>query len=164
MIDWQIQPLSRTCAATGQPLEEGERVTCFLFRDEQGQLQRADVRGAEAADFTPEGVTLGRWGRTLKPRNEEEREAKQQALASAEELFMSLAEASVEGDDTRDALLQILALLLERKRVLKEVERPEAAVVRFKHAKTGQTFDVPMHEIAPTQLIALQGQLEALVR
>ncbi|MGF1453565.1 MAG: hypothetical protein ACFB21_16005, partial [Opitutales bacterium] len=90
MTDWQIQPLSRTCAATGEALAEGERLTCFLYRDEQGQLQRADVRAEAAKDFQPQGTVLGRWGRTLKPRNEEDKEAKQQALASTEELFLSL--------------------------------------------------------------------------
>jgi hypothetical protein len=119
MVDWQIQPLSRTCAATGEPLQEGERVACYLFRDDEGQLRRADIHAGAADTYLPTGRVLGRWGRTLKPRSEEDKEARQQALASAEELFLSLFETVGEAEDaTADALKQVLALLLERKRIL----------------------------------------------
>jgi hypothetical protein len=43
------------------------------------------------------------------------------------------------------------------------VERLPAQRIRFRHARSGETFDVPMHDLPPAQLVELQGQLQALV-
>lgn len=164
LMDWQIQPLARRCALTNEPLETGERIACFLYRDEQGQLARADVRESAAGDFHCAGAILGRWGRTVKDRGEEEREARQQQLASTEELFLSLYQMEDDSPNReREALKQLLALLLERKRVLRPQGPPKDGLALYLHIRSKQSYPVPMHDIPLEQLLPLQEQLATLV-
>lgn len=165
LMDWNINTLGRTCSVSAQPLAVGDRVICFIYRDAQGQVQRADVVETESEQYTVPGDLLGRWGRVVKPRGEEAREAREQALASAEELFMSLFEQSADGAQAeRDTFKLVLALYLERKRIVRRQGREDAeGFQEYLHVKTKQTFHVPMDDPQPALLLALQTQLEMLL-
>lgn len=164
-MDWTINTLGRNCAVSGQPFTVGDRVACFIFRDDQGQIQRADVGETVLEQFPLPGSLLGRWGRIVKGRGEEEREAREQALASAEELFMSLFEQSADqAEAERDTFKLVLALYLERKRIVRRQGRPAADGLQdYLHIKTKQVFRVPMDDPQPALLLALQSQLELLL-
>lgn len=164
-MDWSINTLGRTCAVSGQSFAVGDRVTCFIYRDAEGQVQRADVGQPAADGFAVPGALLGRWGRVVKARGEEEREAREQALASAEELFMSLFEQSADqAEAERDTFKLVLALYLERKRIVRREGRTDKEGLQsYLHVKTRQTFDVPMDDPHPALLLALQTQLEMLL-
>jgi hypothetical protein len=61
-------------------------------------------------------------------------------------------------------LLQFLALMLERKKILKPRGRSaDGARNRYEHAKTKQIFEVPVGELTPEFFIAVQEQLTVLV-
>lgn len=164
-MDWNINTLGRTCAVSGQPFVIGDRVTCFIYRDAEGQVQRADVGEEELEQFAAPTGLLGRWGRVVRARGEEAREAREQALASAEELFMSLFEQSAdEAEAERDTFKLVLALYLERKRIVRREGRLSAdGLQQYLHVKTKQTFQVPMDDPQPALLLALQTQLEMLL-
>lgn len=164
-MEWNINTLGRTCAVSSQPFTVGDRVTCFIYRDAEGQVQRADVGEAVIDRFEVPPALLGRWGRVVKARGEEAREAREQALASAEELFMSLFEQSGDGAEAeRDTFKLVLALYLERKRIVRRQGRLDAEGLQcYLHVKTKQTFQVPMDDPQPALLLALQTQLEMLL-
>lgn len=165
-MDWQIKPLGHASAASGEPLNVGDPVVCFIFLDENAEMQRADIRESESERFPRPESILGRWRRTVKDRGEENRAAREQQIASAEGLFFSLFEESDGTDEVeaeREALKQVLGLLLERKRVLRAVGRPEDGFQLYRHPKADREVRVPMHDLEPEQLIALQERLELLV-
>lgn len=163
-MDWQIKPLARECAVSGKPFEIGDEVVCFLFRDEEGQLQRADVAAPKVEEFPRPDAVLGRWGREVKPRSEEEREARANALATTEELFLSLFQQdSPELADDRELFKQVLALMLERKRILRSQGRPVDGVQTYLHVRSKEIYPVQATDPDPSALMRIQEELNMLV-
>jgi hypothetical protein len=160
-MDWDIKSLARASFASGQTFAQGEQVTCLIFRGPEG-LQRADLTQAEAAEWRPPGALLGRWVRRMTDEGEDERARRRQSLASAEEVFLALVqEGDAAGPDT-ELLLQVLALQLERKRILRPLGRPAQGVQRYLHPRLQQEFAVPRHDLTPERVAQLQAQLHRL--
>ena len=170
-MDWHIRPLSRESTVSSAPFEVGERIICFLFRNDAGELERADVKADEVATFLQPNSILGRWERVVKDSHDEEREARQQVLASSEELFLSLfqkdssdpSDAEVESDPDVEALKQVLSLMLERKRILKPVGQLDAGYQLYRHPKSGMECRVSTADLAAEQLLRIQESLNTLV-
>ncbi len=164
-MDWQIKPVGRESTLSGSVFEIGETIVCFIFLNQEGDIERADVRAGEVDTFPRPESILGRWQREVKPKGEEEREARKQALASAEELFISLYEMDespgTTGDE-RDALKQMLALMLERKRVLRSVEGERGPTREYLHIRTRSTYNVPFRDLQPDLLLRVRELLETL--
>jgi len=163
-MDWQIKPLARQCAVSGERFAIGDQVVCFLQRADDGQLLRADVAAANVDQFPRPNAVLGRWGREVKPDGEEEKEARAQALATTEELFLSLFEENGAAvADDRKLFQQVLALLLERKRVLRAQGRPSNGQQTYLHVRSKQEFTVSANNLEPEALGRIQEELQALV-
>ncbi|MDR2863304.1 MAG: hypothetical protein LBV54_05460 [Puniceicoccales bacterium] len=162
-MEWQVKPISRRCAVSGEPLKVGDRVVCIICKPEGASIERADVLPANLHQFRPQGLELGRWTRELKDRFEEEREARLQLLASREEFFLSLYTDSADPSGDKAVLKQLLALLLERKRILRSIGKPAENIQRYLHVRTRDEFDVPTDEFQPEQIARVQPALETLV-
>lgn len=142
-----------------------------MFRNEEGQLERADVKADEESNFPQREAVLGRWGRVVKEKQDEEREARQQVLASSEELFLSLfpeetdaaVADSAEPDPDVEALKQVLGLMLERKRILKPIAQLPGGYQVYRHTKSKVNYKVSTADLAPEQLLRIQESLNALV-
>lgn len=162
-MEWQIKPLGRESALSGAAFEVGETIICFIHLDESGDIQRADIRASEVEAFPRPESILGRWQREVKPKGEGEREARKQTLASAEELFISLYAAEDSGMvvDERDALKQMLALMLERKRVLRPLSQ-SGETRDYLHVRTRENFNVPFRDIEPGLLLRVREILHSL--
>ena len=91
-MDWQVKPIARTCAVSGQELRVGDIVTCIVHKPTGGLIDRTDVLKDHAAAFQAPGLLLGKWTREVKERGEEEQAQRAQLLASREEFFLSLYE------------------------------------------------------------------------
>ena len=150
-MDWTVQPFSRKSAATGASFEAGERVVSFVYKDERGDLQRLDLRESELeANTLPQNV-LGRWTHAVKAK-EERQKAKQDTLLSAEACFLSLFQKDTLEDTSESALLQkdqvllqqLLALMLERKRILRH-KGPQAldGSLVYIHVASQKTYTIP---------------------
>ena len=170
-MDWQIRPLAKESTISSEPFEVGEQIMCFLYRNEEGELERADVKAHEESNFPKPESVLGRWGRIVKDRTDEEREARQQMLASSEELFLSLFQTEEaqeeqeenEPDPDREAFKQVLGLMLERKRIIKSIERSKDGYQIYRHTKSKQEYKVSTADLVPEQLLRIQESLNALV-
>ncbi|MDP9291324.1 MAG: hypothetical protein M3O82_03045, partial [Verrucomicrobiota bacterium] len=71
-----------------------------------------------------------------------------------------------ENDVTHANARYILALMLERKRLLKEVEVTETASGKtriYEHAKTGEVFVIPDPELRLDQIEAVQTEVASLL-
>ena len=162
-MELQLQPLADICLVSGQPFAAGQRVMSYLVRGKTGEIVRFDLLEAEQEKFTPEGVVACRWVHVFKPRKERENSERELKL-TAENLFLTLADPATELTPENARLVQFLALMLERKRVLRPKGRsPDGARNVFEHAKTKQLFEVPANELTPDFFVQVQEQLSMLV-
>jgi hypothetical protein len=162
-MEMHLQPLATACAVSGEPFVEGSRVASYLVRATTMEVVRYDLIEAHAANFAPEGFVACRWVHIFKPRKPGDTTEKDLKL-TAETLFATLADPLTEQTAESTRLLQFLALLLERKKIL----RPKGKTADrernvYEHAKSKQLFEVPVGELTPEFFIAVQEQLSVLV-
>ena len=104
-----------------------------------------------------------RWVKAYKPRRGDENNDRALKL-TAENLFFTLADPTTEPSPENTRLVQFLALMLERKKVL----RPRGLTAdglrnRYEHAKSKQIVEVPAGDLTPEFFVAVQEQLTVLV-
>lgn len=158
-----LQPVATTCFVSGEPFVEGARVASYLVRMPNLEIVRHDVLEAHVADFKPEGFVACRWVQLFKPRKAGENPDRALKL-TAENLFTTLADPATEPTTENTRLLQFIALMLERKKILKpRGKSADGLRNRYEHAKTKQIFEVPVGELTPEFFVAVQEQLTVLV-
>ncbi len=162
-MEWQVKPLAHLCAASGQELKVGDAVVCLVYKPLGGNIERCDVLTAHAKDFKPKGILLGKWTREVKERGEEEKEQRAQLLASREEFFLSLYEDNADPSGDRAILKHILAMLLERKRILRAHGPATEGNLPYLHATTKQVYLVPALDLQPGHLLQVGASLDLLV-
>ena len=162
-MEMHLQPLATACAVSGEPFVEGSRVASFLVRTAKLDVVRYDLLESQVGNFVPEGFVACRWVHVFKPRKAGEN-ADRELKLTAENLFVTLADPLTEPTPESTRLLQFLALMLERKKILRPKGRSadrERNV--YEHAKTKQLFEVPVGELTPEFFVAVQEQLSVLV-
>lgn len=162
-MELQLQPLAAACFVSGHPFADGDRVASYLVRGKTGEVMRYDLLEANAKDFAPEGVLACRWVHVFKPRKATENPERELKL-TAENLFLTLADPANELTTENVRLVQFLALMLERKRVLRPKGPDETRTKTiFEHAKTKQLYSIPAGELTPEFFVQVQEQLSVLV-
>lgn len=158
-----LQPLATACFVSGEPFVEGARVASFLVRNAGEEIVRYDVLEPHAANFAPEGYVACRWVHVFKPRRAGENPDRELKL-TAENLFVALADPSTEPTPENTRLVQFLALMLERKKILKpKGKSSDGSRLIYEHAKTKQVFEVSAGELTAEFFVAVQEQLSVLV-
>jgi hypothetical protein len=83
---------------------------------------------------------------------------------TAENLFLTLADPTNEPNPVNTPLLQFLALLLERKRLLRLRGRTaEGERSLYEHLRTHQMYEIPAGDLSPEFFVKIQEQLGVLV-
>ena len=162
-MEMNLQPLATVCFVTGQPFVEGVPVASYLVRSASLEIVRYDVIAAHVAEFTPSGFVACSWVRPYKFRPKEAN-ADRTLKLNAETLFLALADPATEPTPENTRLVQFLAFMLERKRIVKPKGKTadgERNIVE--HTKTKQLFEVPVGELTPEFFIQVQAQLSVLV-
>jgi len=169
-MDLQIRSLARQSSLSGTAFVAGDRVVSFLYRSEDGLIERGDVLLGEAQEYTPPGPLICRWTQRIRASEDAEAEARRQSMLTAEEMFLSLYEDPADGADdsgaaadgavaqTRDLMKAVLALMLERKRVLRSLRGG-----RVLHVRSKREYTVPEVEITPENIISIEAELGAIV-
>lgn len=163
-MELNLQPLATSCFITGKPFGDGERVLSFLVRNETSdEVVRYDVLESSRESFAVPGFVACSWGHVFKPRKAGENPERELKL-TAENLFVTLADPANEIAPENERLVQFLALMLERKKLLRPKGRAADGVRNlFEHAKTKQLYAVPAGELSPEFFLAIQEQLSVLV-
>jgi len=162
-MDLILQPSAAQCAVTGTPFQEDDRVVCFLGRDGTGVVVRWDVRADAEAQFPTPAEVICRWVHAFKPR-EKMGGADRALKLTAENLFVTLCGPVAEPDPANTPLIQFLALMLERKRLLRPRGLTADRARRiYEHAKTKQIYEVPAGELTAEFFRKVQEQLGVLV-
>jgi len=164
--DWTIQSRSGRCAATGREFAEGEIFYTLLFRERDG-FRREDLseeawkerQAGPASPGKPEPYSF--WRSKFEPPPPPAPEAL--GKETAEELLRNYMGGQDEG---RANARYILALMLERKRLLKQIEAKEdihGRTLVYEHVRTGEVFIVPDPGLRLDQIEAVQTEVAALL-
>ena len=158
--EWSIQHRSESCAVTGRPFEPGENFYTLLFRD-RGGFRRQDL-SEEAWQQRNENLQpFSFWQTRFQPPPATPPEPL--AKEDAEALFRRLVAA---GDNTNANACYVLAAMLERKRILKQIqteERDRGRVLIYEHAKSGDVFVVPDPQLHLDELESVQREVAGLL-
>lgn len=164
-MELTLQSLTPRCHLSGRDFAEGERVVSFLVRDaaQGGAVLRYDVAEVVQADFMAPGPVACRWVQLFKARKAEDN-AERTLKLTAETLFLALSDPANERTMENERLLQVLALMLERKRVLKPKGRSaDRRRFVYEHAKLHSLHEIEAAELSPEFFLSIQEQLAVLV-
>ena len=157
--EWEIKSRGTQCAVTGRDFVDGEAFYTLLYREEGGGFRREDL-SVEAWKQRDHGTErekglFSSW----KSRFEVPPPPAPEAFGkkTAEELLRRYLE---EGGEEHANVRYILALMLERKRLLKPIESKEEAdgkrYLIYEHRETGESFVIFDPRLHLDQLEAVQ--------
>jgi hypothetical protein len=159
--EWPIKHRADLCARTQRPFQPGEQFYTLLFRD--GDAFRREDLCEEAWATRNENIQpFSFW----KSRYEPPPPVPPEPLAkeNAEELLRRLL---AENDPGNANACYVLAIMLERKRVLKQVKTEQTEgrpVLVYEHAKTGDVFIVPEARLRLAEIAHVQEEVAELLR
>jgi hypothetical protein len=159
--EWPIKHRADACARTQRPFQPGEQFYTLLFREGDG-FRREDL-SEEAWTQRNENIRPFSFWKT---RYEPPPATPPEALAkeSAEELLRRLL---AENDPANANATYVLAVMLERKRVLKQVKTEQTEdrpVLVYEHAKNGDVFIVPDARLRLDELEHVQHEVSQLLK
>ena len=158
--DWTIQHRAERCAVSGEPFNDGDYFYTLLY-DERGEFRREDLSEAAFKARNENIQPFSFWrSKFEQPVPIPETLGKQ----TAEDLLRRyMAESSPELSNARS----ILAVMLERKKLLKEIEAKrseDGSLSRiYEHTKTGEVFIVPDPQLRMDQIADVQMQVAGLL-
>jgi len=162
-MELSLQPLAMVSRISNRPFGEGDRVVSYLVRSVTNEIERHDLLAAEDVDYRPAGFIFCRWAQLFKPRRADENPERTLKL-TAENLFLTLADPANEPNPANTPLLQFLALMLERKRLLRHRGlSADGECNLFEHAKTHQMYEIAAGDLTPEFFAKIQEQLGVLV-
>lgn len=155
--DWEIRKRSDTCTATQRPFQEGEFFYTAIFR-EGGGFRREDLSEEAWAARAEEAPPFSFWRSKFEmpPPPPPEPLAKQ----DAESILRRLIEENA--DSSKNARF-ILALMLERKRLLKPMDSADPDVLVYERVQTGETFLIPNPHLTLAQVPEVQAEVSTLL-
>jgi hypothetical protein len=160
LSEWEIKARSRYCARTRESFENGATIYTLLFRDRTG-FRREDISENAWQEIKESVAPFSFW----KSKFQSPAPAAPEAMPkeSVEELLRRLMlEDRVEHLNAR----YVLAILLERKRTLKQVdirETSEDKILIYEHAKTGEAFIIQDPRLRLDQLDSVQQEIYSLL-
>ena len=162
-MELNLQPLATACFVSGQTFAAGEPVASYLVRNANLEIVRHDLLASQKEAFAPAGFVACSWVHPYKPRVAGENTERTLKL-NAETLFLALADPATEINAENTRLVQFLAFMLERKKVLRPKGRSADGEKNvYEHAKTKQLYQVPKGELTPEFFVQVQAELSVLV-
>ncbi len=157
--DWPIKHRADACAVTNRPFEPGEQFYTLLYRAGNG-YRREDLSEEAWATRNENIRPFSFW----KTRYEPPPPTPPEPLAkeSAEELLRRLLV-----ENRQPNACYVLAVMLERKRVLKPIEKQTSQtgpVQIYEHAKSGDVFIVPDVQLRLDELESVQHEVATLLK
>jgi hypothetical protein len=158
--DWPIKHRADVCASTGRPFQTGEQFYTLLFREGEG-FRREDL-SEEAWSKRNENIRpFSFW----KSRYEPPPDAPPDPLPkkNAEDLLRRLL---AENNKNHANACYVLAVMLERKRVLKQIkseETEDGRILIYEHGKNGDVFIVRDPQLRLTEIESVQNEISALL-
>ncbi len=157
---WHVRSRGRECAATGQPFADGETIVTALYPDPESS-------GYVRRDFSEAGWNQQKetgdppfsfWRSSYAAPASKEDENPIEKL-SPEEILRRLVD---EDEDHTENTRYILAVMLERKKILRETDSqqvPEGILRVYEHRKNGEVYIVRDPNVALADIEKLQQEV-----
>jgi hypothetical protein len=161
LSEWEIKTRGRQCARTEQAFDDGATIFTLLFRV-RGGFRREDISESAWLQIKDSVEPFSFWKSKFQapPPPAPDPVSKE----SVEELLRRLLQEDLpEYVNAR----YVLAIMLERKKTLKQVDTRESAEERiliYEHAKTGEVFIIGDPRLRLDQLDSVQQEVYALMR
>jgi hypothetical protein len=157
--EWAIKHRADTCAVTQRPFVPGEYFYTLLFRDAEG-YRREDLSEEAWSNRNENIQPFSFWKMRYEPLP-----AATESLPKedAEQLFRRL----MASENPPANTCYVLAVMLERKRVLKQIKTEKAEngrVLIYEQSGTGDVFIVPDPQLRLDQLESVQEEVAQLLR
>ncbi len=159
--DWPIKHRADACARTERAFEPGEPFYTLLFREADG-FRREDLSEQAWAQRNENIQPYSFWKSRYEPAPAAPPEPLEKQ--TAEDILRKLL---TENDPSKVNACYILAVMLERKRVLKQVKVDQSndrPVLIYEHAKTGDVFIVPDVRLRLDEIEQVQTEVTALLK
>ena len=170
-MELNLHPIATQCFVSGREFQENDRVVCYLAREASGEIIRRDLLETEDGRFMPPAFVYCRWVVGFRQRKAEENPALTLKL-TAENLFLTLAAPAGSDSETinpqhsalNTPLLQFLALMLERKKLIKlRGLTDDGQRHLYEHMPTHQFYEVPVGDLNVEFFQKIQEHLGGLV-
>lgn len=162
-MELTLHPIATKCYVSGRDFQEKDRVASYLVREANGEVARRDLLESEDGRFMPPALVYCRWVVAFRQRKAEEDPARTLRL-TAENLFLTLAAPESEPSAANTPLLQFLALMLERKKLIKLRRFTEDGQRQvYEHMATHQFYEVPVGDLNVEFFQKIQEHLGGLV-
>lgn len=163
MIEWNIQARGRACGSCHNPFEDKQSFHTLLF-DRRRDYERLDVCEKCWESQFNQGAAdrkgfVSHWQSVFAVPPPAPPEAIQKE--TAESLLRKLSDSA-----DREAVRYILAVMLERKRLLKiqgQILEGNRRVWIYEHAKTGEVFTIPDPNLQLDRLEAVQREVARML-
>jgi hypothetical protein len=159
--EWSIQHRAEACAATGRSFASGENLYTLLFRDGDG-FRRQDLSEEAWRQRNDNLQPFSFWRARFEPPPPAPPDPLPKE--NAEELFRRLVAAA---DRTNANTCYVLGAMLERKRILKQIQiesRESGRVLVYEHVKTCDVFVVPDPQLHLDELEPVQNEVARLLQ
>ncbi|HMP90125.1 MAG TPA: hypothetical protein PJ991_07980 [Kiritimatiellia bacterium] len=158
--EWDIKSRARECAISGRPFADQEKIYSCLVRGDEN-YERRDVSADCWGDMPRENV-MSYWRTVyIAPPPPAEEPLKKETVETLLRQFMS------RDDYSRIEVVFILAVMLERKRILveRDVQRKDdgTKIRIYEHRQTGEIFTIPDPELRLDQIGEVQAQVNELL-
>ncbi len=169
-MELTLHPIATKCFVSGRDFAENDRVVSYLVREAGGEVARRDLHESEDSagegggpKWMPPAFIYCRWTVGYKQRRAEDDTARMLKL-TAENLFITLAAPEAEPSPTNTPLLQFLALMLERKKLIKLRGYTEDGQRQiYEHRSSHQLYEVPVGDLNVEFFQKIQEHLGVLV-
>ena len=173
-MELTLHPIATKCFVSRRDFAEDDRVVSYLVREAGGEVARRDLLESEDPPSPGSGEASGprwmppafiycRWVVAFKQRKAEENPARTLKL-TAENLFLTLAAPEAEPSAINTPLLQFLALMLERKKLIKLRGYTEDGQHQiYEHMPTHHPYEVPVGDLNAEFFQKIQEHLGVLV-
>jgi ribosome-binding factor A len=159
--EWPIKHRADACARTQRPFEPGEQFYTLLFREGDG-FRREDLSEEAWAQRNENIRPFSFWKSRYEPPPAQPPEPLPQE--NAEDLLRRLL---AQNDPATANACYVLAVMLERKRVLKQIKTEQnqaRPVLVYEHAKSGDVFLVPDVHLRLDEIEHVQHEVSQLLK
>jgi hypothetical protein len=157
--DWNIRSRAEACDATGKGFAEGETFHTALYREGDGFLRRdlcEEAWASLAAD--PQQPPFSSWRSKFEPPAPPPPEPLPRD--DAEGMLRRLLESN---DPAHTNTRYLLAVMLERKRILRPQPSADKGILVYERAGTGETFLIADPNLSLSDLARVQEEVTALL-
>jgi hypothetical protein len=155
--EWAIKHRADKCAATQRPFVTGEYFYTLLFHDADG-YHREDLSEEAWANRNENIQPFSFWKTRYEPLPEPAPDALPKE--NAEQLFRRL----IAAPNPPANACYVLAAMLERKRILKQIKAENGHVLIYEHPASGDVFIVRDPQLRLDELESVQDEVAQLLR